>query len=65
FGDLVVTSGVSALGKLGMGVAGMALIGAGISGVATWVAQRAEHSPDLLPEGRPAPPARPAASRAS
>jgi AAA family ATP:ADP antiporter len=65
FGDLVVTSGVSALGKLGMGVAGMALIGAGISGVATWVAQRAGHSPDLLPEGRPAPPARPAASRAS
>lgn len=65
FGDLVVTSGVSALGKLGMGVAGMALIGAGISGVATWVAQRAGHSPDLLPEDRPAPPARPAASRAS
>nr|WP_092703854.1 MFS transporter [Rhodanobacter glycinis] len=63
FGDLVVTSGVSALGKLGMGVAGMALIGAGISGVATWVARRAGQSPDLLPEDRPAPPAH-AASRA-
>ena len=63
FGDVVVTSGVSALGKLGMGVAGMALIGAGISGMATWVARRAGQSPDLLPEDRPVPPAH-AASRA-
>jgi AAA family ATP:ADP antiporter len=51
-GDVVVTSGVSLLGKLGMGVAGMAAIGAGISVVASWVAGRAGHSPDLLPESR-------------
>jgi len=50
FGDVLVTSSVSLLGKLGMGVAGMAMIGAGVSAFATWVARRAGHSPDLLPE---------------
>ncbi|WP_266170079.1 NTP/NDP exchange transporter [Dyella subtropica] len=50
FGDVVVTSGVSLLGKFGVGVAGMAMIGAGISAFAAWVARRAGHSPDLLPE---------------
>jgi ATP:ADP antiporter, AAA family len=50
FGDVLVTTGVSGLGKLGMGVAGMAAIGTAVSAVATWFAQRAGHSPDLLPE---------------
>jgi AAA family ATP:ADP antiporter len=57
FGDLVVTSGVSGLGKLGVGVAGMALVGALVSSASVWVARRAGYSPDLLPEERPAPPA--------
>ncbi|MDO1527658.1 translocase [Fulvimonas sp. R45] len=63
FGDLLVTSGVSGLGKLGVGVAGMALIGAIASSVSVWVAQRAGHSPDLLPEGEPETPDGRAASR--
>ena len=50
FGDLVVTSGVSLLGAAGIGVAGMALVGVAVSGGATWVAHRAGHAPDLLPE---------------
>lgn len=55
FGDLVVTSGISGLGKLGVGVAGMALIGAAVSSVSVWVARQAGHSPDLLPEDADAP----------
>jgi AAA family ATP:ADP antiporter len=54
FGDLLVTSGVSGLGKLGVGVAGMALVGALVSSASVWVARRAGHSPDLLPEERSA-----------
>ncbi len=50
FGDVLVTSGVSLLGGLGMAATGMAGIGAGISALATWVAARAGRSPDLLPE---------------
>lgn len=50
FGDLVVTSGVSGLGKLGMSVASMAAIGLVASCTATWVARLAGSSPDLLPE---------------
>jgi AAA family ATP:ADP antiporter len=50
FGDVVVTVGVNLLGKLGVAAAGMAAIGAGVSVLATWVASRAGHSPDLLPE---------------
>jgi ATP:ADP antiporter, AAA family len=50
FGDLVVTSGVSGLGKLGVGLAGIALIGTGASALATWVARKAATSPDLAPE---------------
>lgn len=50
FGDVVVTSGVTLLGKFGVAVGGMAAIGAGISVLATWVAARAGRSPDLLPE---------------
>ena len=53
FGDLVVTSGVSGLGKLGMSVASMAAIGLVASCTATWVARRAGSSPDLLPEPSP------------
>lgn len=55
-GDVLVTSGVSVLGKFGVGVAGMAAIGAGVSVCATWVARRAGHSPDLLPEPQTASP---------
>jgi AAA family ATP:ADP antiporter len=62
FGDLVVTSGVSGLGKLGVGVAGMALVGAGISSLATWVARRAGQAPDLLPDAHTARGRRPAAT---
>ena len=49
-GDVIVTSGVLVLAKLGVVLAGMASIGAGVAAVATWVAARAAHSPDLLPE---------------
>ncbi|WP_343214403.1 MFS transporter [Dyella sp. ASV21] len=50
FGDLLVTSGVNVLGQFGVAVGGMAAMGAGVSTLATWVAARAGHSPDLLPE---------------
>ncbi|WP_238481239.1 NTP/NDP exchange transporter [Dyella telluris] len=50
FGDVLVTSGVSLLGTLGVAATGMAGIGAGVSALATWVAARAARSPDLLPE---------------
>ena len=50
FGDLVITSGVSALDKLGAAIGTVALIGVGIASAATWVARKAAHAPDLLPE---------------
>lgn len=50
FGDLLVTSGVSGLGKLGVGVSAMAGLGVAISAAASWVAHRAGHSPDLQPD---------------
>ncbi len=50
FGDVLVTSGVTLLTTLGVAATGMAGIGAGVSVLATWVAARAGHSPDLLPE---------------
>ena len=50
FGDVVVTSGVSLLGWLGMGVGGLGLIGAGIASASAWVARRAGRSPDLARE---------------
>jgi AAA family ATP:ADP antiporter len=50
FGDLAVTSGVSVLGKLGVGVAGLALVSAVASALAVWTAARASRAPDLLPE---------------
>jgi ATP:ADP antiporter, AAA family len=50
FGDLLVTSGVSGLDKLGVGLASIALIGTGASALATWTARKAATSPDLAPE---------------
>ena len=50
FGDLLVTVGVSGLGKVGAGLSVIAAIGTGISITAAWVAQRAGNSPDLAPE---------------
>jgi AAA family ATP:ADP antiporter len=66
FGDVIVTSGVSLLGTLGVAVTGMAGIGAGISAFAAWVAARAGRSPDLLPEQQveTAPSGRPKAAQA-
>ena len=50
FGDLVITSGVSGLGKLGVSLASVALIGVGASSLATWIARKAATSPDLESE---------------
>ena len=47
FGDVLVTSGVSLLAWLGVGVGGMGLIGAGVASMSAWVARRAGRSPDL------------------
>jgi AAA family ATP:ADP antiporter len=52
FGDVVITSGISALVKLGASVGGIALIGVGASSLAAWFARRAATSPDLAPELR-------------
>jgi AAA family ATP:ADP antiporter len=50
FGDVLVTSGVSLLAWLGVGVGGLGLIGAGVAGASAWVARRAGRSPDLASE---------------
>jgi ATP:ADP antiporter, AAA family len=47
FGDVLVTSGVSVLAWLGVGVGGMGLIGAGVATASAWVARRAGQAPDL------------------
>jgi AAA family ATP:ADP antiporter len=47
FGDVLVTSGVSVLTWLGVGVGGMGLIGAGVAATSAWVARRAGRAPDL------------------
>jgi AAA family ATP:ADP antiporter len=52
FGDVVITSSISALVKLGASVGGIALIGVGASSLAAWVARKAATSPDLAPERR-------------
>jgi AAA family ATP:ADP antiporter len=52
FGDLVVTSGVSGLSKLGAGLSTFTLIGVGASAIAAWTARKAATSPDLAPEER-------------
>jgi AAA family ATP:ADP antiporter len=51
FGDVVVTSAISGLDKVGVALGSIALMGAGISSIAIWVARRAATSPDLAPEG--------------
>ncbi len=51
FGDVLVTSAVSGLRAVGVGVAGMALLGTGVAAAAAVVARRAGWSPDLAPEG--------------
>jgi AAA family ATP:ADP antiporter len=53
FGDVVVTSAVSALRAVGMGVAGLALLGTGVAVAAAVVARRAGWSPDLAPDQPP------------
>jgi AAA family ATP:ADP antiporter len=50
FGDVLISSSVSALGKLGIGISAIAAIGTAIAMTSAWVAKRAAHSPDLLPE---------------
>ena len=50
FGDVVVTSAVSGLRAVGVGVAGLALLGTGVAIGAAVVARRAGWSPDLAPE---------------
>jgi AAA family ATP:ADP antiporter len=49
-GDLLVTSGVSALEGFGIALGRIALIGAGAAVLATWVARKAATAPDLAPE---------------
>jgi len=49
-GDLLVTSGITALRGLGASVATLGLVCAVLAGVATIVARNAATSPDLLPE---------------
>jgi AAA family ATP:ADP antiporter len=51
FGDVMVTSAVSGLHALGVGVAGLALLGTGVAALAAVVARRAGWSPDLAPDG--------------
>ncbi|HUB88318.1 MAG TPA: MFS transporter [Dyella sp.] len=50
FGDVVITSGISGLVKLGIGVGSIALIGVGASSLAAWIARKAATSPDLASE---------------
>lgn len=50
FGDVLVTSGVSLLGWLGVGIGGLGAIGTGIAAVSAWVARRAGEAPDLAKE---------------
>jgi ATP:ADP antiporter, AAA family len=50
FGDVLVTSAVSGLHVLGLGISGLALLGSGVAALATVVARRAGWSPDLAPD---------------
>lgn len=50
FGDVVVTTGISGMIKLGIGASAIALIGVGASSLAAWIARKAATSPDLAPE---------------
>lgn len=64
FGDVVFTSGISGLVKLGIGVGSIALIGVGASSLATWIAGKAATSPDLAPEKGASPAQMPSEGRA-
>jgi AAA family ATP:ADP antiporter len=61
FGDVVVTSAVSGLRLLGVGVGGLALLGAGVASLAAWVATGAGWSADLASDE----PTSPAAERSA
>ncbi|QWT18683.1 MFS transporter [Bacillus sp. NP157] len=50
FGDLVVTTSLSAARSAGVGIATIGLVCAGLAALATEIARRAATSPDLLPE---------------
>ncbi|WP_343218437.1 NTP/NDP exchange transporter [Luteibacter aegosomaticola] len=52
FGDLVVTTSLTAARSAGVGIAAIGLVCAGLAAVATEVARRAATSPDLLPENQ-------------
>jgi AAA family ATP:ADP antiporter len=64
FGDVIVTVGVSVLSTLGVTLAGMASIGTAISALAAFVARRAGHAPDLVPEPKAPGGATPGAAKA-
>jgi AAA family ATP:ADP antiporter len=55
-GDVLVTSGVSLFGTLGVGVASMAGFGVGVSALSAWVARQIGRAPDLAPETAARPP---------
>lgn len=50
FGDVLVTSAVTGLRAVGVGIAGFALLGTAVAAGAAVVARRAGWSPDLAPE---------------
>ncbi|UPG95379.1 NTP/NDP exchange transporter [Luteibacter aegosomatissinici] len=52
FGDLAVTSALTAARMAGVGISTIGLVCAGIAAIATEIARRAATSPDLLPEDR-------------
>ncbi|GLQ92618.1 NTP/NDP exchange transporter [Dyella acidisoli] len=52
FGDVVITTSISSLVKLGVSVGSIALIGVGASSLAAWIARKAATSPDLAPEAK-------------
>jgi ATP:ADP antiporter, AAA family len=52
FGDLAVTSALTAARMAGVGISTIGLVCAGVAAIATEIARRAATSPDLLPEER-------------
>lgn len=51
FGDVVITSGLSMLRSLGVGVQALAAGSVGCAALAGWIGARVGNSPDLAPEG--------------
>jgi len=49
-GDVLVTSGVSLFGMLGVSVAGMAGVGVGVSALSGWVARQVGRTSDIAPQ---------------